>query len=304
MNLRNVDLNLLVILDALLNERNVSRAGQRIGLSQSAMSAALARLRDVFGDPLLVRVGRGLELTRNAEALVVPLRQALMQIEQTLSQNRGFDPMTDQRTFSIAASDYAVLVLLAPFIRVLSEEAPNITVHLLPRSPHAAGMLQSDQADIVIEPRSIMGDVDFPYAPLASDRWLCAIDANNHPNIGDRMTMGQFMELPHLVYGIGSDRQLNLADQHLHQIGIERRIEVTVESFLLVPFLIQGTRLVSFVLERAARVLATLPAIKMLDPPMELPDIQEMMYWHSRHTTDAGHRWLREKLIAVAADLH
>ncbi len=286
MNLRNVDLNLLVILDALLNERNVSRAGQRIGLSQSAMSAALARLRDVFGDPLLVRVGRGLELTRNAEALVVPLRQALMQIEQTLSQNRGFDPMTDQRTFSIAASDYAVLVLLAPFIRVLSEEAPNITVHLLPRSPHAAGMLQSDQADIVIEPRSIMGDVDFPYAPLASDRWLCAIDANNHPNIGDRMTMGQFMELPHLVYGIGSDRQLNLADQHLHQIGIERRIEVTVESFLLVPFLIQGTRLVSFVLERAARVLATLPAIKMLDPPMELPDIQEMMYWHSRHTTE------------------
>ena len=303
MNLRNVDLNLLVILDALLNERNVSRAGQRIGLSQSAMSAALARLRDVFSDPLLVRVGRGLTLTRNAEALVVPLREVLMQIEQTLLQSRDFDPKTDQRTFSIAASDYAVLVLLAPFIRVLSVEAPNITVHLLPRSPHAAGMLQSDQADIVIEPRSIMGEVDFPFAPLASDRWLCAIDANNHPTITDKMTMEQFLELPHLVYGIGSDRQLNLADQHLHQIGVERRIEVTVESFLLVPFLIQGTRLISFVLERAARVLATIPAIKMLDPPMELPDIHETMYWHSRHTTDAGHRWLRERLIAVAADL-
>ncbi|MDB5091890.1 MAG: LysR family transcriptional regulator [Mucilaginibacter sp.] len=117
MNLRNVDLNLLVVLDALLSERNVSRAAQRIGLSQSAMSAALARLREVFHDPLLVRVGRGLALTRNAEDLIVPIRDALSRIEQALLQRPGFDPAVDARTFSISASDYASLVLLTRFVR-------------------------------------------------------------------------------------------------------------------------------------------------------------------------------------------
>ncbi len=112
MNLRNIDLNLLVVLDALLSERNVSRAGQRIGLSQSAMSAALARLREVFHDPLLVRVGRELALTRNAEELTLPVRETLARIEQTLLQRRTFDPKTDAHTFSISASDYACLVLL------------------------------------------------------------------------------------------------------------------------------------------------------------------------------------------------
>jgi LysR family nod box-dependent transcriptional activator len=303
MNLRSVDLNLLVVLDALLSERNVSRAGQRIGLSQSAMSAALARLREVFQDPLLVRVGRELGLTRNAEELIGPLRETLNRIEQTLLQKPGFDPKTNSRTFSIGASDYAGLVLLAPFVRAIAVEAPNVTVHLLPRSRDAARILQTDQADIVIEPRELFGETEFPSSPLLSDRWLCAIDEAN-PHVSQKiMTPEQFLQLPHLVYGIGLDRQLNLADQHLAQMGIQRRIDVTVESFLLVPFLIQGTQLVSLVLERAARRLAATTHIRTLEPPFALPDIHETMYWHPRHTTDSGHRWLRERLKAVAADL-
>lgn len=303
MNLRNVDLNLLVILDALLSEQNVSRAGERIGLSQSAMSAALARLRDMFNDTLLTRVGRGLILTRNAEALIVPLREALAAIQHTLLQNREFDPTSDARSFSIASSDYAILVLLSPLVRALSVEAPNITIHLLPRSRDASGMLRTNQADIVIEPDVLFGVTDFPSQPLMSDRWLCAVDADSPAGKQRRISKRQFLDLPHVVYGIGADRQLNLADQHLMKSGIERRIEVTVESFLLVPFLIQGTQLVTLVLERAAKLLAGVAAIRTIEPPYMLPDILETMYWHSRHTSDPGHRWLRNRLAAVAAEL-
>ncbi|MCP3397801.1 MULTISPECIES: LysR family transcriptional regulator [unclassified Bradyrhizobium] len=303
MNLRSIDLNLLVILDALLTERNVSRAGERIGLSQSAMSAALARLREVFHDPLLVRVGRDLALTRNAEDLIVPLKESLSKVEHLLLRRPGFDPATDARTFSISASDYAGLVLLTPLVRMISNEAPNVTIHLLPRARDAARVLQTNQADIVIEPIELFGPNDYPTASLLSDRWLCAVDAN-HPDVtGDILSETQFLELPHLVYGIGDDRQLNLADQHLANAGVQRRIEVTVESFLLSPFLIKGTRLISLVLERAARRLIGTVDIKLLESPISVPDIHEAMYWHPRHTTDPAHKWLREKLLNVAQQL-
>ena len=302
MNLRSVDLNLLVVLDALLNERNVSRAGERIGLSQPAMSAALARLREIFGDPLLVRVGRELALTHNAEELIVPLREALDRIEITLRQKARFDPRVDLRTFSISASDYAVFVLLAPFVRAVASEAPNVTIHLLPRSRDATRVLQANQADLVIEPSELIGKSEFPSSPLMSDRWLCAIDADNPLIPSGRITKEQFLRLPHLVYGIGQDRQLNLADQHLAETGIQRRIDVTVESFLLVPFLIQGTELVSHVLERAAKRLSAVTNIRLMESPFDLPDIHEAMYWHPRHTTDPGHRWLRERLKATAEE--
>ncbi len=303
MNLRNVDLNLLVILDALLTERNVSRAGERIGLSQSAMSAALARLRDIFHDPLLVRVGRDLVLTRNAEDLIVPLKEALGKIEQTLMRRPGFDPATDARTFSISASDYAGLILLTPLVRMIANEAPNVTVHLLPRARDAARVLHTNQADIVIEPVELFGHSDYPSSLLLTDRWLCAVDAH-HPDIrGDVLTEQCFLALPHLVYGIGNDRQLNLADQHLADLGIRRRIEVTVESFLLNPFMIEGTRLVSLVLQRAAERLLGSADIKLLESPIAVPDIHEAMYWHPRHTTDPGHIWLRDQLQSVAAAL-
>ncbi|HEY9475670.1 MAG TPA: LysR family transcriptional regulator [Mycobacteriales bacterium] len=303
MNLRNVDLNLLVALDALLAERSVSRAGQRIGLSQPATSGALARLRKLFGDPLLVRVGRDLALTEGAENLVVPVREILTRIEQTIQQRPGFVPATDSRTFSISASDYATLVLLVPFLRALAVEAPGITINILPRSSDARRLLHTDQADLVIEPRELLGETEFPSRHLFGDRWLCAVDAGNPQVPGSRITWEQYLRLPHLIYSIGADQQLNLADQHLEALGVRRRIEITVESFLLVPFLLQGTPLASLVLERVARRLTIATNIRTLDPPLELPDINETMYWHPRHTTDPAHHWLRERLHTAATAL-
>ncbi|MGH3390309.1 MAG: LysR family transcriptional regulator [Actinomadura sp.] len=299
-----MDLNLLVVLDALLAERNVSNAGRRLGLSQPATSASLARLRKMFGDPLLVRQGRELTLTAEAEQLIQPVRQILNLVQQTIEQRPGFDPSTDTRTFSISASDYATLILLSPFVRTVAAEAPGVTIHVLPRSRDPRRLLDTDKADLVIEPRELLGDAGFPSHPLFCDRWLCAVDAANPAVSAQQITLDEYLRLPHLVYNIGSDRQLNLADQHLAELGTPRRIEVTVESFLLVPFLIRGTSLASLVLERAARQLAAAATgIRLLPPPLPLPDIHEMMYWHPRHTTDPAHRWVRERLLASASDL-
>jgi LysR family transcriptional regulator, nod-box dependent transcriptional activator len=304
LNLRNVDLNLLVALDALLAERNVGRAGQRIGLGQSAMSAALARLRIVFRDPLLVRSGRNLVLTRAAEELITPIREILSRIEQTISERPQFNPRTDSRSFSVSASDYATLVLLVPAVRRLLVEAPNVTIHILPRVRDIAHILRIGQADMVIEPQELFADTKFPSQFLFNDRWLCAVDAKNPRVRNNRLTMKQYLRLPHLVYNIGTDRQLNLADRYIGRLGVRRRIDVTVESFLLVPFFLEGTPMISLMLERASRQLAGMTKVRTLKPPMKLPDINEALYWHPRHTTDPGHRWLRECLRAIASELH
>lgn len=304
MNLRNVDLNLLVALDALLAEQNVSRAGKRLGLSQSAMSGSLARLRKLFDDPLLVRVGRELTLTSTAQGLVTPIRDILNRIEQTVEQRPEFDPATASRTFSVSASDYATLLLLGPFLRALASEAPGVTLHLLPRTNDARRLLRTGEVDLVIEPYELLGGDEFPCQPLFSDRWLCAVDAGN-PHVPARgISREEYLQLPHLVYGIGSDRQLNIADRYLVQQGIHRRIEVTVESFLLVPFLIQGTPLVTLVLEQAIRRLAPAAGVRVMECPIALPGVHENVYWHPSHTIDPGHRWLRNRLQSAAAELN
>jgi DNA-binding transcriptional LysR family regulator len=138
---------------------------------------------------------------------------------------------------------------------------------------------------------------------MFSDRWLCVTDAKNPHLRNGTLSRAKYLQLPHLVYGIGEDRQLNLADQHLEEMGVRRRIDVTVESFLLVPFLLKGTPMVSLILERAASRLGSVAGVCTFKPPVSLPDIHEAMYWHPRHTADPGHRWLRERLQAIAAEL-
>lgn len=300
MNLRGVDLNLLVVLDALLREKSVSRAGEMVGLSQSATSAALSRLRDMFHDPLLVRVGRRLALTQNAENLIEPLKDALSKVQQTLMQQGGFDPHHDARTFTISASDYAVLVLLGPLVKRLETEAPHITLHLVPRSHDTERMLHEDLVDVVIEPHELLPDSDFPSEPLLSDRWLCAVHSQN-AIIGKsgKVSLEGFLNASHLAYGIGPDRQFNLADQHLAREGINRRITVTVESFVLVPFLLRQSNLISLVLERAISELGV-PEVIGVEPPIALPDIHERMFWHPRHTSNLAHSWLRDCLRETA----
>lgn len=300
--LRKIDLNLLVDLDALLATRSVTDAGRRLNLSQSAMSGSLARLRKLFNDPLLVRNGRTLAPTTRAEALAGPVREILGKIGDILASSETFSPATAQRTFSISATDYATAVLLAPVLRTLSAAAPNVTINVRPRTTDVHSLLREDRVDIAIEPRELMAETTLPHAMLFRDRWVCIVDASVDRGAGETLDLAGFLALPHILYSIGPDMQLNIADRHLADQGLERRVEATVETFLLVPTLVRGTDLVSLVLERSIRLHST-EGLLLLEPPVPVPDINETMYWNPRHTDDPGHTWLRGKLLSAAAEL-
>lgn len=300
MKLSQVDLNLLVALDALLAERNVTRAGERLHLSQPTMSGSLAKLRKMFNDPLLVRAGNELQLTQRAMALREPVREILALIQGTISPEETFDPATSTRTFSVGASDYAALLLIPPLLSDLAAQAPGVAVSVFPRRPNVARLLDTDDVDILIEPRELFPAGIHPSQDLFMDRWLCALWAE-HPTVQDALSMDDFTSLPHLVYSLNGS--LSVADEYVARQGIARRIEVTIQSFGFAPFLLRGTTLISLVLERAAIRFCDAAGIKLLEPPLELPAIHEAMFWNDRHSADPGHIWFRERIAKVATAL-
>ncbi|MDR0346738.1 MAG: LysR family transcriptional regulator [Nocardiopsaceae bacterium] len=302
MELSGVDLNLLVALDALLAERSVTRAASRVGMSQPGMSNALARLRRQLRDPLLVREGMTLVPTPRAESLRQPVGEALALIQQALGERPGFDPARDQASFAVSCSDYSLLMLIGPLVRRLAATAPGVTIRVLPRSPDAVRLLRDGDADLVIEPVEIMPEVALPAQRLFTDRWLCCVWGGTSA-VGDRMTLTDYLSLGHIVYSMGRGQPVALVDQHLAQARVPRRIEFTVETFLLAPFLLQGTDLVTLVLERAAPHLRRTADVRFLEPPLDLPPITEMLWWHPRHSADPAHRWIRDRIAEIAADL-
>ena len=303
MNLSNVDLNLLVSLDALLDERSVTRAAAKIGISQPGMSSALARLRKLFDDPLLVRDGSGLAMTARAQMLVHPVREALTIVQQALDNRVGFDPARDSCTLTVSCSDYSLLILIGPLIRRLAIEAPGVTIEVQPRWPDPVKRLRDGATDLVIEPPEIMSGVTMPSQSLFVDRWLCCVwDGNTQ--VGDAMPLETYLRLGHLVYSMGAGHSTALADTHLSHLGVQRRVEFSVESFLLAPFLLQGTDLVTLVLERAVPLLERTVAIRLLEPPIELPLLTQTMWWSPPRTTDPSHRWLRAHISEVASAMN
>jgi LysR family nod box-dependent transcriptional activator len=302
MDLASVDLNLLVAFDALMDERSVTRAASRLNLSQPGMSNTLARLRKLFGDPLLVREGLTLVPTPRADALRQPVRDALAIIRVALDQRTGFDPVADQATWTVSCSDYSLLMLIGPLVRRLAAAAPGVTIRVLPRAPDPVGLLRESAADLVIEPAEIMPDAQLASQRLFADRWLCCVWAGNTV-VGDEMTMDAYLRLGHLVYSMGRGQPASIVDQHLERSRVPRRIEFTVESFLLAPFLLEGTDLVTVVPERAVPHLRRTAAIRVLEPPVPLPAITEMLWWHPRHTANPAHSWIRGRIAEIAAEL-
>jgi LysR family transcriptional regulator, nod-box dependent transcriptional activator len=302
MNLAGVDLNLLVALDALLAERSVTRAANRVGLSQAGMSNALARLRKLIGDPLLVREGQQLVPTPRAESLRQPVAEALRLIQQALDNRDRFDPASDRATFTVSCSDYSLLMLIGPLVRRLAAAAPGLTIQVFPRVSDAVRLLRDGEADFVIEPVEIMPDTTLPRMRLWADRWLCCVWEGN-AKVGDRMTMETYTRLGHLVYSAARGHPVSLVDTYLAEAKVPRRIEFTVESFLLAPSLLQGTDLVALVPERAAGHLRRAAAVRFLEPPLHVPSITEMLWWNPRHASDPAHGWLRARIAEIAAEL-
>jgi DNA-binding transcriptional LysR family regulator len=294
------DLNLLVALDALLRERNVTRAGQRIGLSQPAMSGTLARLRDLFHDDLLVRVGRNLELTPLAQELCEPLRECIERIADMMDQRRTFAPARERRSFTIAASDYAAFLLLPPLLDRLAREAPGITVKFTQLDTHSQELLANDRIDFVVMPSEI--ETNNPGELLFMDHWVCAAWAN-HPELADGLSAEQFCALPHIGYELPENDGHSVADLHLSHLQIRPRLAATTASFLMAPFLLRGTRLITIMHHRLAKRVTDEAEIKIFEPPYPMPDIHESIYWNPRHAGTPSHCWLRSVFGEIARGL-
>ncbi len=300
MNLRQIDLNLLVALDALLTERNVTRAGERLSLSQSAMSGALAKLRVLFDDELLVRVGRNLELTAHAEEIAGPVRQCLQQLEDLLNTKRSFEPQAESRVFQIAATDYAVLLMLGPLVKKLEELAPHISVRFVKLDSKARERLAAGDIDFSIMPEGV--DTTLPSVDLFKDPWVCIL-WDRHQTIGADLTLEHFMAQPHMAFVIGDEGHASIADEHLVRQGYQRNIVATTESFTNAPFLLQGTMMLAMVPQRLAERLRDAAHIRLMDIPMEVPSLAEKLIWNPRFTQSRPHIWMRELLVSIAATL-
>ena len=297
MNLAQLDLNLLVALEALLRERNVTRAGEAVGLSQPAMSSALARLRRLFGDELLVRMGREYHMTALAQELETPLQEILRQIELTIERRPSFDPSVDERTFTISASDYSTYLVLQPVLRRLAREAPNVAIAILPLDGRPRPALEGGETDLVILPAGI-GPQDMPSAELFTDRYVGVV-SNDHPSVGRSVSLEEFTSLPRLSYGRGANAIEGTGDRTIHDPLLNRHLKLTLESFFLMPFLVSGTPLIALVHERLAHRLSSTTHTRIVDLEFETPAVTETMFWHPRHTSDPAHRWLRSLLTEV-----
>ncbi|MFF7826673.1 LysR family transcriptional regulator [Streptomyces rochei] len=295
MNLSRLDLNLVVALRALLEERNVTRAGQRVGLSQPAMSAALSRLRRHFDDDLLARVGGHYELTALGQVLLDRTTTAYDVLERLFASQADFDPAKERREFKLVASDYAVAVFGAELARFVHEEAPGIRLRFAQTPPTVVDATDAllSTSDGLLMPHGVISD--FPATDLYGDRWVFLV-ADDHPSVGDRLTRQDLARLPWVTYQRTYDAP---AVRQLGMLGIEPRVEVSVDSFQIIPLLVAGTRRIALIQARLARLLAPLASVRVVEPPYEAVPLREAMWWHPVHTHDAAHIWLRETAARV-----
>ena len=298
MNLQGFDLNLLVALDALLTERNVTRAGRRMNLSQSAMSGALGRLRGFFQDELLVVVGRHMVLTPLAQDLVQPLRDVLLQVHSTVANKPRFDPGSSERHFSIAVSDYVMSVLIVDLLRHVEVEAPKITFDLRPVGRRASEDLDAGELDFLIAPEYLA--TIHPTEILFEDTHCC-IAWNRNRHIGSSISLDEYLQLGHVIVRVGEPGSVNHDERVLRRLHHKRTIEVVTPTFDLAPQLVVGTNRIATVPTRLACKYSKFLPLKLLPLPIDVSPLVEKLQWHRAHTQDPAHLWLRRQLRDAVA---
>lgn len=308
MHLNRLDLNLLVALDALLAEKNVTKAGDRIYLSQPAMSGALQRLREFFEDELLVRVGHTMELTPRALYLAGPVREILLTIQATVESKPRFDPQQVTRDFSIVMSDYVLFMLMPEVNRQLKDAAPGIKLHHDDRLVESSELLVSGDVDLVFMPPSIfhLESTSCDYEPLFGDQWVCAMSSDN-PASKEPLTPEVYLELPHVIMRKNAaDRTYSVEELRLQALGLDLRefnVYATAPGFVSMLFLIPGSKAVAMVHQRLFDAFAQILDITAVKPPMEFPAVEVGMFWSKRLASDPAQVWLRQLFINAAANL-
>ena len=294
---RNLDLNLLLALDALLTERNVTRAAERLGLSQPTVSAALGRLRRHFGDELLHRIGNRYELTPLAQQLSARTTPALADVRRVFDATADFDPRTSEREFTIMISDYAATVFGDRLAMTLASVAPGVRLRFqqtdLTVVDHGLETLRN--VDGLVLPHGFLTDI--PSTDLFEDTWVCVVSKDNEA-VGEELTMEDVARLPWLVT-FNLPTAYTPAARQLRIIGVEPQVQMVVDNFLTVPFLVAGTSRVAVLQRRLANRLAETAGVRVLSCPWDVVPLKEAFWWHPALRRDPGHRWLRQVLRDV-----
>ncbi len=296
-NLRGVDLNLLVVLDALLRERHVTRAAQMVGLSQPAMSSALARLRNVFNDELLVRTAAGMRPTPRAETLIEPVRQAISQIERVLESDQGFDVSRSQRRFAIRLSDLLSYLLLPSLMADLANSAPRISLDIKHLSPlQTIDALERDELDVAIS-MGLEHTGTINRQVLFTDRMVSAMRCT-HPLANGRITLKRFLATRHLKVSM-APTDIRFADDVLSKSNVQRDVALNVPHWLLVPHVLSKTDYVAVMPGAFAAALHD-KSLVIRELPFAPKTFDWCLYWHRRHQENPANSWLRDRIKRVA----
>ena len=299
MDIRNVDLNLLVALDALLAERSVSRAALRLRLSQPAASALLARLRLLFGDPLLLRSARGMLPTPRALELLGPVRQVLDGIDAIVQPRAAFDAATAVHTFTLSASDYVEYTLLPKLVDYLEHKAPGVRLIVRPLDLQSvARQMESGEVDLCITGLQNAA-AGLHVRPLYTER-IVSVVRRNHPGIGARLTLDKFCSLEHIQVSVRGSGYTARVDEALTALGRKRRARLAVPHYLLVPEIVARSDMISSLPERLARGYAN--KLRIFEPPLDIPGFTVGEVWHERNERDPAQQWLRDVLVELAQE--
>lgn len=305
MQYENFAMNLLRTLDALFVDKSVTRAAERLCISQPAMSGALQRLREYFNDPLLIRMGRDMVLTPLAEVLVAPVRESLLQVQSTLETRPSFDPGVSRRKLNVAMSDYGAFVLMPPLLRRLAVDAPLMTCHVEPIGCAMFERMEAGELDLLVTVESCeiatryrASERDLQMRKLFYDDFVCVVDAN-HPAVGDTLTIEHYEALPHILVRFGMDLD-TLVERAWQIAGLDVTIAATAPSFSSMLFMLSGTRMIATVQRRLAQALAASLRLRILECPVKITALQQALVWHPRSDFDPAHQYLRQALVDAA----
>ncbi len=304
MNLATIDLNLLVAFEALMAERNVTRAGHRMGLGQPAMSAALSRLRLIFKNELLVRVpGAPMRPTSKAVALLRPVSEVLAQVRQVFDAETGFDPERARAVFRIATGDHPASMILPRFIEVLSRTAPGIDVRLLALDKRDAfDLVDRGEIDLVIGSfRNIPKRVR--RHQMYTDGYVC-IARRDNPHLGREaaLTLDAYVSVPHVLVTLAADDR-GVVDEALGKLGRRRRVAVTVSDFHLVPRIVERTDMIGHLPRRIAAELVRGFDLVLAPPPLALPPWNVEIFWGGVSDAEPAAMWLRSRLFEIGREI-
>lgn len=294
MNLRNIDLNLLTVFDAILSERSLTRASVKLHMTQPALSNALARLRAALDDQLFIRTAQGMKPTARARQLAAPIRQALDLIQHGLRKQEAFEFETAKRKFVIAISDYGEAVIMPRFVDWLATVAPQIQVQIRPElGRHIKEELRDGSIDLATDYFRIEGG-EFRNIHVM-DEHLVSMVRQDHPTIGDHLSIDDYISIPHVV--LKQDKPI--VDTILKRHGLARDIALQVPHFLSMPLIVQKTDFICTLPKRMALVYADFFRTKVMKTPLDFPKIPIYFMWHQSVDEDLGHRWLRNALAEL-----